>query len=121
LKQRLVAGVSRDPVAQAQVNEEVRDRPSRRSKAEYLSGHEVEVTIGCSLDFGPTDDIHAGIATFHAWTLDGATSNVGALYFAIESRPFRRPAIKTRLLVPLNPTEYWYATYSHIGPRYVPA
>jgi hypothetical protein len=90
-------------------------------KAEYLGGHEVEVTIGCSLDFGPTGDIQGGIATFHAWTLNGATANVGALYFAIESRPFRQPAIKTRLFVPLNPTEYWYAAYSRIGPRFVPA
>ena len=76
------------------------------------------ITIGCSLEFGPTGDLRQGIASFRAWNLDGEDSNVGALFLVIEETPpFEHKPIPTRFALPLNPTEIWFAAFSRTGPR----
>jgi hypothetical protein len=91
-------------------------------KAELLGGMERELIFGCSMAFGPSGDVREGIASFHAWNLDGQETNAGALYLTIESKPpFGQQIVVTRLPIPLNPTEYWWAAYSRTGRRFIPA
>jgi hypothetical protein len=91
-------------------------------KAAALNQRETETTIGCSLSFGPQDDIEDGIVQFRAWNLSGQDVNVGALYLVVHEKPPLDPEvrIKTFIPVPINPTEYWYAAYSRTSPNYVP-